>query len=335
MEGDDVTYLEAARTVDERAHSDDATAAFRAALREADHAGDGDTDDGDRGDESDGTDGTGVRVLEAGAGTCGMLRRLLADDVLPAGEWVAVDTDERVLSTAHDRLRADALDAGYAVERGDADGNRVGNGGSYRDSDGDSSGYRDSDAIELRRPGCARSLRVRFAVADARAVAAEGGFDGVVARSFADLLAPEDVLALLRSAAPDGWYHLPLTFDGETRFAPDHPADDAVVDAFHATMRNRGRAATRLADRFTEAGTPPTVDARSDWTVEGNEAGTYRADEATFLRTILDTVVASVRASERVPAATLADWAETREEQLGRGSLRYVARNRDLFGRVP
>jgi len=300
MEGDDVAYLEAARTVDERAHSDAATAAFRAALRGAERgAGDGD----------------GVRVLEAGAGTCGMLRHLLADGTLPAGEWVAVDTDERVLSAGRDRLRDEAREVGYGVEP-------------------------EGSTLLLDHPGGDGTLRVRFAVDDAREVADDrsGDFDGVVARSFADLLAPDDVLALLRAAAPDGWYHLPLTFDGETRFAPDHSADDAVIDAFHGTMRNRGRAATLLAERFREAGTPPTVDARADWVIDGERTrggAAYPADEATFLRIVLDTVVASVRESGAVPAATLSAWREAREAQLERGELGYVAVNRDLFGRVP
>lgn len=301
MEGDDVTYLEAARTVDERAHSDAATAAFRAAL--GIEAGD------DR-----------VSVLEAGAGTCGMLRRLLGDDALPAGEWVAVDTDDRALSAGRERLCAEATATGYRVET---------------NHDGDDG--RDGDAIELRRPDREATLRVRFAVADARAVADDlgGGFDGVVARSFADLLAPEEVLDLLRTAAPDGWYHLPLTFDGETRFAPLHPTDGTVIDAFHGTMRNHGRAATLLAERFAEAGSPATVDARADWVVEGDERGGYPAEEATFLRVVLDTVVASVRESGVMSEATLADWRVAREAQLKRGELGYAAVNRDLFGRVP
>ncbi|WP_435063341.1 class I SAM-dependent methyltransferase [Halobaculum sp. EA56] len=311
MEGDDVAYLEAARTVDARAHSDAATDAFRAALRN------------DEGDSSG-----GVAVFEAGAGTCGMLRRLLADGALPAGEWVAVDADERVLSAGRERLRAEAGAAGYAVAEAD-------------------------DDLLLRDPD-GGVLRVRFAVGDARTVAADrgGGFDGVVARSFADLLDPDDVLGLLRTAAPGGWYHLPLTFDGETRVSPPHPADDPVIEAFHGTMRNRGRAATLLAERFGEAGSPPSVDARSDWVVEaatdrGEEAeddgkGTdrgagaaYPAGEAAFLRTLLDTVVAAVRESGAVADATLSGWAETRGSQLERGELGYVAVNRDLFGRVP
>ncbi|QZY00794.1 class I SAM-dependent methyltransferase [Halobaculum rubrum] len=308
MEGDDVTYLEAARTVDGRAHSDAATDAFRAALeRPAPGA-----------DEGQGS-ADGVRVFEAGAGTCGMVRRLLADGALPAGEWLAVDADERVLSAGRDRLHEAAREAGYGVET-------------------------EGSGLLLDLPDFDATLRVHFAVGDAREVADDraGDFDGVVARSFADLLAPDDVLALLRTAAPDGWYHLPLTFDGETRFAPEHPADDAVIDAFHGTMRNRGRAATLLAGRFREVGTPPAVDARADWVIEGTSdgAGThggaaYPADEGTFLRIVLETVVASVRESEAVSAATLSAWTETRTAQLERGALGYVAVNRDLFGPVP
>lgn len=308
MEGDDVAYLEAARTVDERAHSDAATAAFRAALGETERGGD--DADSDGGEDDAGSDG--IRVLEAGAGTCGMLRRLLADGSLPAGEWVVVDTDERVLSAGRDRLRAEATVSGCGVET-------------------------DGSTVLLDAPDGDATLRVRFEHGDAREAAdwSDDGFDGVVARSFADLLAPDEVLALLRAAAPGGWYHLPLTFDGGTRFSPSHPADDAVIEAFHGTMRNRGRAATPLAERFTEAGTPPAVDARADWVVEGDGTGGYPADEATFLRIVLDTVVASVAESGAVPDATLTDWRETRESQLAQGELEYVAENRDLFGRVP
>ncbi|MXR42930.1 hypothetical protein GRX01_16470 [Halobaculum sp. WSA2] len=317
MEGDDVAYLEAARTVDDRAHSDAATDAFRTALERPTlgrPARERPTPGADEGSGS----ADGVRVFEAGAGTCGMLRRLLDDGALPAGEWVAVDADERVLSAGRDRLHEAARVAGYGVET-------------------------EGSELLLELPDDA-TLRVRFAVGDAREVADDrgGDFDGVVARSFADLLAPDDVLDLLGTAAPDGWYHLPLTFDGETRFAPEHPTDHAVIDAFHGTMRNRGRAATLLAERFREAGTPPTVDARADWVIEGTSDGAethggaaYPADEGTFLRIVLDTVVASVRESGAVSAATLSAWAGTRTAQLERGELGYVAVNRDLFGRVP
>ncbi|MFC7097264.1 class I SAM-dependent methyltransferase [Halobaculum marinum] len=303
MEGDDVAYLEAAATVDDRAHSAAGDAAFREALGVA-----GDADADATADDAD-SHSDAVRVLEAGAGTCGLLRRLLAAVTLPTGEWVAVDTDERSLRTGRDRLHDAARAAGYGVET-------------------------EGSATSIRSPDGGR-LRVRFRVADVRTVAAESTFDGVVARSFADLLAPGAVLDLLRTAAPDGWYHLPLTFDGETEFTPAHPADAAVVDAFHGTMRNRGRAATLLADRFTEAGAAPTVDARSDWVVEGDGTGGYPAAEATFLRTILDTVVASVRESGAVAEQLLTDWEATRRAQLARGELGYVAANRDLFGRVP
>ena len=308
MEGDDVAYLEAARTVDERAHSDAATDAFRAALERPPLRTDRESNPID-----------GVRILEAGAGTCGMLRRLLADGALPAGEWVAVDTDDRVLSAGRERLHEEAREAGCGVET-------------------------EGSGLLFDLPEDDATLRVHLTVGDAREVAdnRSGDFDGVVARSFADLLAPDDVLDLLRAAAPGGWYQLPLTFDGETRFTPDHSADDAVIDAFHGTMRNRGRAATLLAGRFREAGTPPTVDASADWVIEGTADGPgaradagYSADEATFLRIVLDTVVASVRESRAVPVATLSAWREARNAQLKRGELGYVAVNRDLFGRVP
>lgn len=313
MEGDDVAYLEAARTVDERAHSDAADGAFRTALR----AG------GPGGEDEGSVDSGGVRVLEAGAGTCGVLRRLVADGALPAGEWVAADADARVLAAGRDRLLAEARAAGHAVADEEATDDVTG-----------ADAVDDALSVRLGDPDGGRTLRVRFAVGDVRRVADGERFDGVVGRSFADLLAPDDVLALTRTAAPDGWYHLPLTFDGRTAFSPPHPADDPVVDAYHGTMRNRGRAATLLAERFADAGRPPAVDARSDWVVEPGDGG-YEADEATFLRTVLDTVVAAVRESGAVAEPTLAEWEAERNERLRRGELGFVARNRDLFGRTP
>ena len=289
MRGDPVAYLEAKRSVDDRALDRDTLRRVRGVL------------------ENESGDDPPTTVLEAGAGTGALLRRALAWD-LPPLEWVAVDTDADVLDAAASLVADRAARLGYAV---------------------DASG----DARELRLDGPA-PVTVRLRRADVRDVAAERRVDGLVGQSFADLVSVASTVSLVDAVADGGWFYLPLTFDGETSFRPSHGADDAVVAAYHDSMRGPHRpgpaAGRAVVAGLREAGYDPTV-ARSDWRVAPVE-GAYPADEERFLRVLVDTV--ADEGAGRVPAATLAAWESRRRAQLDAGALRFRARNVDIFGGV-
>jgi hypothetical protein len=125
--------------------------------------------------------------------------------------------------------------------------------------------------------------------------------------------------------------YAPITFDGETAFQPDHPADDAVVAAYHdaidAEPGRDSRAGRHLLDRCRVRDGDLLAVGASDWVVYPP----YPADERGFLATILEFVAAAIEG--RVDGA--ADWLRTRRRQLDAGELSYVAHGYDVLYRVP
>jgi hypothetical protein len=165
------------------------------------------------------------------------------------------------------------------------------------------------------------------------AVAPDGGADLLVAQSFFDLVPTDAGLdAAARALSPDGVAYAPLTFDGATRFTPAHPADAAVLAAFHDDIDTGAgpvRAATALVDGVRRRGGRVLAVGASDWAVTP-VTGTYPADERSFLACILGFVSDAVGGQE---VDGFEDWVATRRRQLRSGDLGYVARNYDVLWR--
>jgi hypothetical protein len=148
---------------------------------------------------------------------------------------------------------------------------------------------------------------------------------------------------LLRLLVPGGVYWFTINYDGESIFAPDHPYDDQVMRAYHHDMDERfryGRAAgesrtgRHLFHHLREAGAPALAAGSSDWVVHPAPDRRYPADEAYFLRSILDTIRDALRERhDRVKPADLADWLAERGRQLDAGELVYIAHQLDFVGR--
>lgn len=190
----------------------------------------------------------------------------------------------------------------------------------------------------LRRRGLnASGTDVTFDVGDALqtlpdAIHAEG-VDLVLAQSFLDLVPVGRALDTLgRAAGDDGLVYAPLTFDGETVFLPEHPADERVIQAFHAaidaTPGRDSRAGRHLLNRLRERGALVEAVAASDWIVRPSSDGSYPADERYFLGCILEFVADALGDIEGGEA-----WLETRRRQLRAGELTYVAHGYDLLWR--
>jgi hypothetical protein len=178
---------------------------------------------------------------------------------------------------------------------------------------------------------------ITFGVGDALRALPEAapadGFDLVLAQSFLDLVSTERALdALGRAVGGDGFVYAPLTFDGESIFLPEHPADERVVEAFHAdidaTPGRDSRAGRHLLDRLRERGARVEAVAASDWIVRPSPDGSYPADERYFLACILGFVADALADVEGGEA-----WLETRRRQLRAGELTYVAHGYDLLWR--
>jgi len=235
------------------------------------------------------------QILEAGAGTGATVSRL-RDWGITAGEYLGVDRDPDVLELARDRRAAEC------------DGERI---------DG---GFRVDD------------LTVRFERGDALDVDAERGADLVVAQAFLDLVPITDALdAFAAALKPGGLLYAPITFDGETVFQPDHPADEAVVEAYHDHVDGLpgrdARAGRHLLDRCRERDGDLLAVGASDWVVYPP----YPADERAFLATILEFVDDAVAGTD----VEADEWLRTRRRQLDAGRLSYVAHGYDVLYRVP
>jgi hypothetical protein len=270
MEHADRRYLEAKRTIDERALDRRVRDRLLNELPDA------------------------PRIREAGVGTGVTVPRLL-DWGIEAGDYLGVDRDADVVEYAR-RRRAD-----------ECDGERI------------EGGFRAGD------------LTVRFEQGDALTAFTGAEADCVVAQAVLDLVPIDDALdAFADALTSGGLVYAPITFDGETIFQPDHPADDAVTTAYHdaidAEPGRDVRAGRHLLDRCRARDGTLLAAGASDWVVHPP----YPAEERRFLGTILEFVADTVEG--RVDGAD--DWLRTRRRQLDAGRLSYVAHGYDVLYRV-
>ena len=257
-------------------------------------------------------------MLEVGAGLGTMVARLMDWGAVGAGEYILLDADQQLLDcsrrwlcdwAASRDLRSDLL----------PDGLRVGD------------------------------LRVRLVHAElGRYLDAAHGTPAnvVIANAVLDLVDVPTVLpGLLRLLGPGGIYWFTINYDGESIFAPGHPHDDKIMQAYHRDMDERfrhgrpageSRTGRRLFHHLRAAGAPALAAGSSDWVVSAGPDGNYPGDEAYFLRSILNTIQNALRSrKDRVEPADLADWLAVRGRQLAAGELVYIAHQLDFVGRSP
>jgi SAM-dependent methyltransferase len=258
------------------------------------------------------------RVLEVGSGLGTMVARLIDWGVVGAGEYILLDADRQLLDGSRLWLRD------WAAARGLRsnllpDGLQVGD------------------------------LRVRLVHAELISYleAAHGALaDVLIANAVLDLVDVPAVLpGLLRLLVPGGVYWFTINYDGETIFEPPHPLDDDVMRAYHHDMDERirygrpagdSRTGRRLFHHLRDAGAPALAAGSSDWVVSAGPDGNYPADEAYFLRSILNTIQNALRnRQDWVEPADLAHWLAALGRRLDAGDLVYIAHQLDFVGRSP
>src|SRR5438552_8193927 len=258
------------------------------------------------------------RVLEVGAGLGTMVARLMDWGVVGTGEYILLDADRQLLDDSRQWLRDWATARGLRSDL-PPDGLQVGD------------------------------LRVRLVHAELGRYldAAHGALaDVVIANAVLDLVDVPTILpGLLRMLVPGGVYWFTINYDGESIFEPGHPHDDQVMQAYHRDMDERvrygrpageSRTGRRLFHYLRAAGAPTLAAGSSDWVVYPAPDGNYPADEAYFLRSILNTIRDALRnRPDRVEPADLADWLAERGRQLAAGGLVYIAHQLDFVGRSP
>jgi hypothetical protein len=258
------------------------------------------------------------QVLEVGAGLGTMVARLMDWGTVVAGEYTLLDADRQLLDRSRRWLRDWAAARGV---RSDLlpDGLQVGD------------------------------LRVRLVHAELGGYleAAQGELaDVLIANAVLDLVEVPAVLpGLLRLLVPGGVYWFTINYDGESIFEPGHPHDDQIMQAYHRDMDERfrygrpageSRTGRGLFHHLRDAGAPALAAGSSDWVVYPAPDGRYAADEAYFLRSILNTIRDALRnRQDWVEPAHLADWLAVRCRQLAAGELVYIAHQLDFVGRSP
>jgi hypothetical protein len=261
------------------------------------------------------------QVLEVGAGLGTMVARLMDWGVVGTCEYILLDADRPLLDDSRRWLRDWAAARGLRSDLR-PDGLQVGD------------------------------LQVRLEHAElSRYLEAAHGAQGVpadvlIANAVLDLVDVPAVLpGLLRLLVPGGVYWFTINYDGESIFAPGHPHDDQVMQAYHRDMDERvrygrpagdSRTGRRLFHHLRDAGAPVLAAGSSDWVVSAGPDGNYPGDEAYFLRSILSTIQNALRSRpDWVEPADLADWLAVRGRQLAAGELVYIAHQLDFVGRAP
>ena len=267
------------------------------------------------------------QVLEVGAGLGTMVARLMDWGVVGTGEYILLDADRPLLDDSRRWLRDWAAARGL---RSDVlpDGLQVGD-----------------LRVRLEHAELGRYLEAAHGAQGAQG--AQGvPADVLIANAVLDLVdVPAILPGLLRLLVPGGVYWFTINYDGESIFAPGHPHDNQVMQAYHRDMDERvrygrpagdSRTGRRLFHHLRAAGAPALAAGSSDWVVSAGPDGNYPDDEAYFLRSILSTIQDALRSRpDRVEPADLADWLAVRGRQLAAGELVYIAHQLDFVGRSP
>src|ERR1700691_4057349 len=231
------------------------------------------------------------QVLEVGAGLGTMVARLMDWGVVSSGEYVLLDTERELLTHSRRWLRDWAAARGLRSEPL-PDGLQVGD------------------------------LRVRLVHAELGSyLETDHGAlaDVLIANAVLDLVDVPTILPrLLRLLVPGGVYWFTINYDGESIFAPGHPRDDQVMQAYHRDMDERvryggpageSRTGRHLFHHLRAAGAPALAAGSSDWVVCAGPDGNYPGGEAYFLRSILNTIQNALRnRQDQVEPADLAGW---------------------------
>jgi hypothetical protein len=308
-------YLEAKRSVDDRALNDRVFEAFvdELSARAASRPGP-------------------VRIVEIGGGIGSMLVRLAERDALPtAVRYRLVDLDSETVDYAREWLpaRLDGLE--LSVERTST--------GLVARADPNVS---PSDSA-LARNG---ELRVRLEAGDAFAESSPAEpADAVIGSAVFDLVDLERALPWLSSALRSGGVvYAPLTFDGATGFVPADPLDVRLEALYHRHMDElreepgSSRAGRRLLGALgaDSRGFKILDVGGADWVLRPQDRSEpAAADERLVVRHLLETIdgaLADYPASTLDPAERRR-WVARRRDDLDSGALTVLAHHLDVLAR--
>lgn len=268
-----------------------------------------------------------VRIVELGAGVGTMIARLAARETLPERvTYRAVDRDPACIDRARKRVPERVAAAGYEIEaeHGDRPGTTT-------------FVARDDD----------RRLEITLETADGFAI--DDRADVVLGAAFFDLVDLETAIPAVEDLlVPGGVLYAPITFDGDTSFAPRDPLDERLERCYHRHMdeiRDGGssRAGQGLLTALPDRGWDVLAAGGSDWVVrptgisEGDGDGVgYPARERIVVSHLLETIENATAAfvPDRLGADERTRWLERRQRELEADELVAVVHNLDVLARL-
>jgi SAM-dependent methyltransferase len=297
------------------------------------------------------------RFVEIGGGVGTMVARLYGQGIAVHGEYLLIDEDARMLAEARRYLAGWAAAHGVTA-RDSADGIVLGDLavtfleaeiGAYTEGLGHTTNPHHYTTQVNHTGDLDHTADFGHTAGLGRAWHAVGfGADVLIGCAVLDVLdVPRLLPGMLNLLKPGGLYWFPITYDGEMGFLPEHPADAAVIAAYHADMDRRERhggpggerfAGRHLIGQLRSAGAAVRAAGSADWVVLPGPGGRYQESESDFVATILDTMESALVPAGGAPAVdrhTIARWLSDRRARLARGDLIYLAHNLDVAGRAP
>ena len=262
-----------------------------------------------------------IRILEIGGGIGTMIERLLERDVLKNALFTLLDEQAENIAEARRRLPAWAEKEGFHVSW-------------------------DNQVLVLWKSGC--EIQISFLTEDLFNFLSHRNpadkYDLLIAHAFLDLVdIPATLPILFDLLQSEGLFYFTINFDGETILEPKIPDDAQIIDRYHQTMDARmingklsgdSRAGRHLFTHLKNAGGEILSAGSSDWVVFANQNG-YPADEAYFLRFIINTIHNALPADGEIAQDRIDTWTGTRKSQITARTLVYIAHQLDFLGRFP
>ena len=293
-------YLDAKRTVDQRARNRRVVDAFRRALERVDEP---------------------VDLCEVGAGTGAMVETILEWTADTEVRYTAIDADPTLVEAATEGVADRVADRGHDPDR----------------SDGSLCIDRDRAAfeVEFRAEDALAHLAAREETYDV--VVAQAFLDLTDVRAaletVADGLRPGGVAYF--PITFDGVTSLLPPVDAEL----ENHIERRFHRRMDTTEKVGGETGDSIAGRHLLTAVPATggrviAAGGSDWVVRPTDGG-YEADEAYFLHHVVDTIESALAADGTIDADRLGEWAAARHEQIEAGELVYLAHQLDVLTRWP
>ncbi|MEM7797990.1 MAG: class I SAM-dependent methyltransferase [Chloroflexota bacterium] len=300
-----VRYLSAKKTVDDRALSPTVWEAVERSLA-----------------QRDGSESRPLKILELGSGIGTMVERIVERAMLPAdipAEYTLVDSIEENSVAAYRRLSNFWKGVGAHVE--------------IREG-----------SIFVTVPD-ASPKTFHFVTEDAFGFMgnpkAQAKYDLLIANAFLDLVNLDAALeAMVPMLRPEGLFYFSINYDGITGFEPtiELKIDQLIETLYNKDMEKKRfnrlpvggeRSGRALLHKMIKADLTILGAGGSDWIVYPQN-GSYKADEAYFLRFIIHTIDGALTGHPELDQVAFKDWIEKRQAQIDAGELIYVTHQLDI-----